>query len=417
MRGSSQSVSSRARRLALPIRLRLTLWYVALLAAILLAFCAYLYLSLSHSLSNELDATMAAVATQMQATVDNENGRPRLGTDSTQLAPDVIVALYDRSGRVLMDGSPPWSPSTLIATRTRAASGEAAFSTAHSPSSRTWRVLAMPVRESGRTIGVLEVGCPQGKTEAALRGLLVLMALAVPAILLLAAGGGLFLAQRALSPIDRITRLAQRIGAEDLSRRLDLPPSRDEVGRLAATFDDMLVRLDRAFQRQRQFVADASQEALEHELVSLDELAHEVAVQLAPLAAARGLRLEVSRAEPAVVAGDQTCLLQLLLNLADNALKYTPAGGSVTIGVGREAGWATLVVADTGIGIAAEHLSHLFERFYRVDKARSRVEGGSGLGLAICDWIARVHGGRIEVTSVPGQGSTFTVYLPLAAKP
>jgi len=139
--------------------------------------------------------------------------------------------------------------------------------------------------------------------------------------------------------------------------------------------------------------------------------------QLALLASAGGLRLELGRVEPVVLKGDETRLMQLLFNLTDNALKYTPAGGTVTVSVQRQGVDALLAVADTGIGIAAEHLPHLFERFYRVDKARSRTEGGSGLGLAICDWIARAHGGRIEVASVPGQGSTFTVRLPLAGNP
>nr|MDA8219342.1 HAMP domain-containing protein [Dehalococcoidales bacterium] len=260
MNAALPRAAARPPRFSLPIRLRLTLWYVVLLAAILLAFCAYLYVSLSHSLANQLDMTLATVATQVQATVDNEDGRAHLDRTATQPAPGVVVALYDSSGQTLLVGSPPWSPAALEATRAEAAAGTPTYSTVYPEGGGAWRVLAVPVREGGPAEGVLEVGQSAAEMEATLRGLLLLMALAVPAVLVVAAGGGLFLAQRALSPIDRITRLAQRIEAEDLSRRLDLPPSGDEVGRLAATFDGMLDRLDRAFRRQRRFVADASHE-------------------------------------------------------------------------------------------------------------------------------------------------------------
>lgn len=456
----------------LPIRVRLTLWYVALLALILFAFSGFLYISLSRGLREQQEATLRAAAAQLQTSVDFENGRPRLGGVAGQLPPDVAVALYDPKGQLLLDGAPRWAASPLAGARGQAARGEVTFATVQQGTDEAWRVLIVPVQENGRTVAVLEVGRPEDELRAALGQLLLLMGLAVPATLVLAAGGGLFLAQRALSPIDRITRLARRIGAEDLSRRVGMVSSNDEVGRLAETFDAMLERLESAFQRERQFTADAShelrtplsvitsqvdvtlerprsareyqealrvvggeaermrrlvsellilaradsaRERLELEPQSVDELACEVAEELQPLARARGIRLGLGRVEPAVVMGDQTRLMQLLFNLTDNAIKYTPAGGNVTISVERRGGSVALAVADSGIGIAAPHLPHLFERFYRVDKARSRSEGGAGLGLAICDWIARAHGGRIEVASAPGRGSIFTVHLPLAA--
>ncbi|MHB0871063.1 MAG: sensor histidine kinase [Chloroflexota bacterium] len=458
----------------LPIRVRLTLWYVALLALILMAFSTFLYLSLADSLRHEMDTSLTAAAAQLQANLDLENGQVRLGDNLDQLRPSAVVALYDPTGQRLLGGTPPWSAWDLAGVRDGAAHGQAGFISVRALNGEGWRVLVAPVRENGRTVALLEIGRGENELQGTLRQLLLLMGLAVPATLAVATGGGLFLAQRALSPIDRITRLAKRIGAEDLSQRLGMPSSGDEVGRLAETFDGMLERLDSAFQRQRQFTADASHElrtplavvasqvdvalerqrsvaeyqeslrvvggaaermrqlvsellilaradsargAMEREPLSLAELAGEVVEQLQPLAETRGLRLELGRVEPVVVKGDQTRLMQLLFNLADNALKYTPAGGRVTVTVERRDGKAALAVADTGIGIAAEHLPYLFERFYRVDKARSRSEGGAGLGLAICDWIARAHGGSIEVASASGQGSIFTVYLPMTAEP
>jgi heavy metal sensor kinase len=248
-----------------------------------------------------------------------------------------------------------------------------------------------------------------------------------------------------------------------------VPVTPDEVGRLAATFNRMLDRLERSFARQRQFTADAShelrtplamltseaelalsrertadeyrqalssvrsdadrmtrlvnellllaraeagQEQLELEPLALDELAADVVEAMQPLAETRGVRLERGCLEAVRVRGDQSRLTQLLVNLVDNGLKYTPAGGRVTVSVGPEDGQAVLRVADNGPGIAAEHLPHLFERFYRVDKARSRAAGGTGLGLAISRWIVEAHGGQVSVASQTGAGTTFTVQLP-----
>ncbi|MDA8216447.1 MAG: heavy metal sensor histidine kinase [Dehalococcoidales bacterium] len=461
-------------RRGFPIRVRLTLWYVALLAVILLAFSGALYLSFSRGLREQQDATLRAEAAQLQASVDQENGRPHMGQNEGQLSAGTVAALYDSAGRVLLDGTPRWDASTLADVRSRASHGESSLRSVSASSGQGWRVLVVPVQENGRAVAVLEVGLPEQELEAALRHLLLLMGLGIPATLVLAAGGGLFLAHRALSPIDRITKLARQIGAEDLSRRVGAVSGDDEVGRLAETFDAMLARLEGAFRRERRFTADASHELrtpmaviasqvdvtlersrsakeyqealrvvgreaervgrlvsdlltlaradsgemeLEREALALDELADAVVAQLRPLADARGVHLGVGRAEPTVVVGDETRLMQLLFNLVDNAIKYTPPGGEVTVSVERRDGGAALMVTDTGIGIPPEHLPHLFERFYRVDKARSRSEGGAGLGLAICDWIARAHDGRIEIVSNPGRGSTFTVYLPFTTRP
>jgi heavy metal sensor kinase len=266
-----------------------------------------------------------------------------------------------------------------------------------------------------------------------------------------------------------VTRLARRISAEDLGQRLNLRSPDDEVGRLARTFDEMIARLDDAFRRQRQFTADASHELrtpltaikgqidvalqrqrdpaayrqvlqvvneevdrmirlvgslltlaradagqipLAFEAVSLPDLVAGALEQVSPMASQRSVELQLVPSQAVTLRADEDLLLQLLLNLLDNAIKYTPAGGQVTVGWNVGAGQVELWVRDTGIGIASEHLPHLFDRFYRVEKARSRAEGRVGLGLAISRWIAEAHGGSISVDSAPGEGSTFTIRLP-----
>ncbi|MBI3361894.1 MAG: sensor histidine kinase, partial [Chloroflexi bacterium] len=260
--------------------------------------------------------------------------------------------------------------------------------------------------------------------------------------------------------------------ADDLSRRIDLPgPPNDEIVRLSAAFNESLERLERLFNAQRRFVADVSHELrtpltailgnvdllrrigaddrdsldaiqseaermsrlvgdllllaqaeagtlpVAREPVELDTLLLEVYRQMRVLALDGGIEMQIAEEDQARVLGDRDRLKQLLINLLSNALKYTPQGGRVTLGLARVNNWARLTVSDTGPGIPAEDLSRIFERFYRVDKARNRAQGGAGLGLAIAQRIARMHGGRIEVASegVPGRGSTFSVWLPLAS--
>ncbi len=457
------------------IRVRLTLWYVALLAVILVGVSAVLYLSLSYTLYAELDHSLAADAQQVVSTIDVQNGEPGFGDGLDTLTAGTIASLYDRSGQRFIASNArqplPVLPEVLAA----AAGGQKRLLTVQAADGERWRVLVVPVVDEGQLVGVLQVERSERGVEVALSQLVIVLAVVIPATLILAIAGGLFLAGRALGPIDRVTRAAASMSAEDLSRRLNMATSADEVGRLATTFDQMLERLDAAFQRQRQFTADAShelrtplailmseadlalkrprtpahyrhalatiranaahmarllddllalaradagQERFELEPLALQDLRDDVLAAMAPLAQARGVALQRGAdepLEPISVEGDQTRLTQLLVNLIDNGLRHTPAGGAVTVSVRRDDGRAVLKVADTGVGIPPEHLPRIFERFYRVDAARSRADGGAGLGLAICQWIARAHGGEITVESWPGRGTTFTVCLPLAS--
>jgi two-component system OmpR family sensor kinase len=331
------------------------------------------------------------------------------------------------------------------------------------------RVAVVPVVRQGAVVGALEVGEPEEDVVETLSSLLLVMGIAYPVALALAGFGGMFLAGRALSPIDSITTAARDITAEDLSGRLELRLPDDEVGRLARTFDEMIARLDDAFRRQRQFAADASHELrtpltvikgqidvslqrdrepeayqgvlravneevdrlirlagslltltradggqipLAFEAVDVGDLVAGVVEQLRPAAGDQGVDLRLDTGPPVTMEADQDLLIQLMLNVLDNAIKYTPNGGLVNAGWGTNGQRVELRVRDTGPGIAAEDIPYVFDRFYRADKARSRAAGGVGLGLAISRWIAEAHGGSIHVVSTLGEGSTFTVSLP-----
>jgi signal transduction histidine kinase len=286
------------------------------------------------------------------------------------------------------------------------------------------------------------------------------------ALALVGVSGGV-LVRRALSPVGRITKTAQKIElSSDLSRRVGYKGPMDEVGQLATTFDHMIEHLERDFESQKHFIADASHDlrspltvlrgnldllkrnlgegerqeslkAMEGELERMGRMVNDLLL-LAEVESGQGKRREqvslkeillegaargqqlvpktsiiIGRVEDLSVMGDAYMLKRLLANLTDNAIAHTPEKGVITLSLFRDGDWAHLEVADSGSGIAPEHMPHIFDRFYRVDPARSRTEGRSGLGLAIVKAIAEQHQGKVSVTSEPGKGSTFRVSFRL----
>jgi heavy metal sensor kinase len=303
-------------------------------------------------------------------------------------------------------------------------------------------------------------------------------AIAIPLTILLAGVGGYLLARRSLSPVVAMSAQASRIGAENLEARLTVRNPRDELGHLAHSFNDLLDRLSASFDRQKRFVADAShelrtpvailcgetevslrkQERSEQEYREtlhilgeeskrlkrivedlftlaradagqysltlsdfyLDELAAECAKNVRTLAAAKEIAVSCESEGEALIHGDEALLRRMMLNLLDNAIKFTSVGGSVSIRCGEQNGFYHLSVQDSGPGIPAELQSRIFERFFRADKARSRTEGdrtGAGLGLSIGSWIAGAHGGRLELTRSTPEGSIFTAIFPKTPVP
>ena len=457
------------------LRLRLTLWYVLLLAIILAAFSAGIYVTLRHNLYANLDDSLETRADDLLAIIRFDGDRPTLAgavSEEGQEEGEQFIRVFGPSGLLTFDTSPPAGAVAIDRGSVEKAFAREAHSRDASADGEGYRVRTVPIERDGRVGGVLEVGRSLDDVFDTLRTLLVILAIAYPVTLVVASFGGAFLAGRALSPIDRLTRLARQISAEDLGKRLDLQLPDDEVGRLARTFDEMIARLDGAFRRQRQFTADASHElrtpltamkgqvevalsrsrdaaayrqvlqtvnedvdrmirlvgslltlaradagqiALSMEPVNVSELIAAAVEQALPLAEERGIALNTAPGPVVAIRADEGLLLQLLLNMLDNAIKYTPSGGDVTAGWRVAEQQVEVWVRDSGVGIASEDLPHVFDRFYRVDKARSRAEGGTGLGLAISRWIAEAHGGSISVQSAPGQGATFTITLPRAA--
>jgi heavy metal sensor kinase len=453
------------------LRWRLTGWYILLLAGVLLLFSSGIYLAVRELLLDTFDDVLRHQAELIAQTVDFTAGGPVLDP-AAQLAgrPDRehFTRLYRADGTLSFDDSSAAQAPALPYEVADALKGHNQLTQVRGHKG-TLRVATYPIFHNGQVAGVLQLGVSLEDLNDTMHGLLKILLVLAPLTLLLASGGGLFLADRALAPIDRITRTAQRISAENLSGRIGLHGQNDEVGRLAQTFDAMLARLEAAFARQRQFAADASHElrtpltaiigqidvaierprsaesyratlvavreqtqrlarlasdllflaradaspaAVTFEVLELDDLLPAIIAQVEPLAVARGQSLTRDLQPSIRVRGNEDQLIRLILNLLDNAIRYTPAGGCITVHSAQHGSEAAISISDSGPGIAPEHLPHLFDRFFRIDRARGRAQGGNGLGLAIAQSIAQAHGGRIHVTSAVGRGSTFTLFLP-----
>jgi heavy metal sensor kinase len=455
------------------IKFRFTLWYLLVLVVLLSALSAGVYFYLSRSLYQSLDDSLELRLTQIRSIQDILESI-RQGEFQEELGE--IVTLYFYSGGQLVEVSPrgisiPLSQEFI----SQAIAGTSSFATIQTTEGEGLRLLAVPVNISipgpppGIQPAALVIARSTKQIDQALHGLVRTLIIAVPLALALAAAGGIFLARRALKPVDKIARTAREIEEGDLSQRINVN-TKDELGRLAATLNEMIGRLEKAFQRQKQFTSDASHElrtplavieaestlALQKERppsdyrqsleivsrearqmsslidrlltlaradagkeqwnfaeVNLGKLIGNLSTDVEVLCQEKGLSFQSGQTQDLVVNGDEARLRELFMNLLDNAIRYTPAPGTVSVSSRREGQMAVIAITDTGIGIPAEDIPFIFERFYRVGKSRSRTEGGSGLGLAICRHIAEAHGGRIEVESRVEAGSTFSVWLPL----
>ncbi len=427
---------------------RITAWYLLFFSFLFLAFSAYLYFLLERLLLAKLDEMLAAEAGTAAALFESELGE--VGAPAAA-ARETVSEMHARSvGIRILDGA------SLLA-----AGGPGPDRKDMRSARRTLRV--------GPRVYTIAAATSVEPVEQELRAVRRVIGLGLPVMLLLAAAGGYFLTRRGLGPLARMEEQARHITDRSLDQRLEIGRSAAELAGLAATFNELLGRLDASFDAMRRFMADASHElrtpisvirgeadvALSRErtpqqyretlaivqdeakrltrLVEdllrlaradaghvelrveefyLNDLLGECCRSMQALASSKEIALECRAGEDASFRGDEELLRRLVLNLLDNAIRYTPQNGRVTASLERCGDSMCIRVADTGIGISAEAVPHVFERFYRGDPARSRSEGGFGLGLAIVKWIAESHHGTVEVESVPGTGSRFTVLLP-----
>lgn len=464
----------------MPLRLRLTLWYGSALALILIVFSSVLYIVTARSLRDAIDQSLEETASAAVRSLEERGFLPlidenELMSQFPELARiDKFFQIFSPSGTITIR-SPNVRQHEVPLSREAlevAFTGQTIFESAKYPKEPPLRLISVPIMYRGNLLYIVQVGTSMESVEGTLNRLLLVLLVTMPLALAVSLAGGWFLAGRALRPVDVITVAAQRIAAGDLTQRLNVPPSSDEIGRLADTFNNMIARLETSFRQIRQFSSDASHELrtpltvmkgetelalrrprdmkdytvvlesnleeidrmtrivdellflsradmgevkMEHLPVRLELLLEDVHRQASLLGQDRDVQVVLRLVAPATVLGDELRLRELFLNLLDNAVKYSRPGGSVEVVLCTESGQAKVSIVDHGIGISPDDRTKIFDRFYRTDDARTHTKKGTGLGLAISAWIVESHQGRIGLESEVGKGSTFTVTLPIAS--
>jgi two-component system, OmpR family, sensor kinase len=470
------------------VRIRLTLWYTAAMAAILILLASVTYFIIQRNVRDRGDVQAVELADTFLSTVSAEIGESTkpdsldYGVESAiseHRFRDVVFAVFDPEGNLIgmSDWFPEdrrhseWKRDALLAPLKSALASKKPYQSVHF-AGRTYRLYVRPfsLEQQSATLIVVQSFFHQHEFLETLAGTFFIV---IPITLLIAGAGGYLLARSSLSPVVAMSEQARLIGAENLDKRLSVRHPDDELGHLAQSFNELLDRLSASFDRQKRFVADASHELrtpvailcgetevalaktdrteqeyrealriladeskrlkhivedlftlaradagqypLSYSDFYLDELASECAKNMRTLAAAKQITLTCGPTPESLISADEGLVRRMLLNLLDNAIKYTPAGGSVSLHIQDHDGVYDLRVTDSGPGIPADLHARIFERFFRVDKARSRKDqdgGGAGLGLSIGSWIATAHNGKLELTSSGPEGSTFTAILP-----
>jgi len=458
---------------------RLITWYAGVLTVVFVLLGGLTFLFLKHYLEANLLDNQARRAQQIADTLvarTSRSGEAALGAQVESLySPETngrFIRITRDDGAVVYVSRPPkdggFEPSQVPVTPGSA------------DSVRKVTLIGAPLLVAARgatavdgTRYYVEVGTSGRPAQETLRHVLILLGIGLPIAVAVAVVGGFVLVRRALEPVERIAAKAEAITQHNLSERLPVVRSGDEIERLSVSLNHMISRLEDAIRGSKQFVADAShelrtpltvmrgelegmaqdaqlgpetREALGSVLEEVDrlaeiveglfalsrldageaptewvrfdlaELAATTADQMSLLAEDKDVSVACDSSPGVTVEGDRARLKQVVVNLLDNAIKYTPRGGRVSLSVRREGTYAVLDVTDTGVGIPADALHHVFKRFYRVDGSRSRDGGGAGLGLSIVKSICLAHGAEVEVRSAPGAGSTFRIRQPLAAE-
>ena len=461
------------------IKFRFTLWYLLVLAITLVFLCAGVYIVLFNTLYKSLDDSLEKNVMDLVRDPGTYDAVSR--GDVKQTPRDLVLMAY-YSGDELVKLTGPGRFTLDDESIKRIIRDKRVFFTIYSEDGQDLRCFGtwMPPETAGAVPRVMPgdkenapviliMGRPTSPIDESLSKLLYVFMLAIPVCLVVAGGSGIFLARQILKPVEIITEAAREIEESDLNRRIDVK-TKDELGRLAETLNQMIDRLEKAFKRQKEFTSDASHELraplaiiqaestlalqkdrdadaykqsletvsqeVEHmakiidqllmlarsdagkdqlifEEINLAEMLRDLTSDINVLCQDKGLSLQIVTGEKVSIQGDKVNLRRLFLNVMDNAIRYTPHGGTISVSLSQQRQIALVTISDTGVGISREHIPHIFDRFYRVDKARSRTEGGSGLGLAICKQIVEAHGGGLSVESKIGEGSTFSIMLPL----
>ena len=456
----------------LTIRTRLTLWYFGILAASFLAFFWICDLGFRRSIETTVnDASRDNLEAVRRVIAKSHAAGPgklqrELGELSELWANGAIFEVADARGNVLFASQPFSSPQSTLP---QPSCDTTTYLTTNL--ARLQYRIAQQAVEADNEEFLVKAAVPTEPFDQALDHFRLIEKEFLPLLVLLACLLGYWLAGRALAPVDRIIQSAEDVGVQNLSRRLQVPAARDELRRLTETLNAMLDRIERSVKRITQFTADASHDLrtpisvirtdaeialrrqrtaaeyreslsrilevsegttnlieslltlaradggssnLKSEAIDLTQALAKVAAQVSVLATSKGLSFfPVVPNEAVRVKGDAQAIEKLLLILSDNAVKYTPGGGSIWLRLRESNGSAEIEVEDTGIGIAAEDKVRIFDRFYRVSHARSAATPGAGLGLSIASWIAAQHRSAIEVESKVSRGSIFRVRLPL----
>lgn len=461
---------------------RLVTWYAGLLAGIFLLLCALLYLDLRHFLENDVRQSQSRRARQIANTLlvhVQESGEAYVASQTRDWYEPEINNRFIRITRVggkpvYVSGAPndasfdPAKVPALLVPPQKEFSRKLRL-----PGGKTLLISALNFKSPGNPDYLVEFGELLDPVETMLNHLFLQLALGLPLAVVIIAGGGYLLVRQSLSPVEQITRAAESITQHNLSERLPVARTGDELERLSVSLNRMITRLDDAFQNSKRFVADASHELrtpltvlrgelenlaedplvnaewreraaslleeavhlskiveqlftlsrldageaqTEWELLDLTELAKTTADQMGLLAEDKGISIACEADQPILVEGDRVRLKQVVVNLLDNAIKYTPQKGRIQLRVHGVNGHAVLEVEDNGIGIPPEALPHVFERFYRVDQTRTGGSESAGLGLSIVKSICTAHGAEVEAQSVSSKGSCFRIKLPLSKK-
>ena len=455
------------------LRFQLAAWYLAFFSVLFVLLGLVLYGVLSRSLERRLDEALATQANTAAALMREE--WEEMHNDAQAAASGVIAEMRPRSSVIaILDDRTMLASSSPAKTDLRPAANELLASKSTDSMWRWSDWGRYGARGAVRTVSIgnrIFVVMAIESLDSIAQELQVVrdtLWISIPLLLAAAGIGGYVVARRGLAPLDAMAAQSRNITGASLHTRLAIGDAAEELATLAASFNELLSRLDQSFASMRRFVQDASHELrtplaviqaeadvalsrnrtaaeyqeslatiqeesrrlarlvddllnlasadaghvqLRVEELYLNDLLAECVRSVRPLAAARNIELECRSAHDVALRGDEQLLRRMILNLLDNAIRYTPPGGRVSAGVEANGSAVRIQVADTGIGIAPEASARVFDRFYRADKARSRQEGGFGLGLSIVKWIAESHHGAVELASQPGQGSVFTVHL------